>query len=82
MADRFASTPFMLPSEPPLARQISHMAGAKLDQAGCIVVDEHQQTMVSGLFAAGDMVEGLDQIAVAAGQAAKAATAIHNLLPG
>ena len=37
---------------------------------------------VGGLFAAGDMVEGLDQIAVAAGQAAKAATAIHNLLSG
>ncbi|WP_292693515.1 MULTISPECIES: NAD(P)/FAD-dependent oxidoreductase [unclassified Novosphingobium] len=62
--------------------ELAHMAGAKLDQAGCIVVDEHQQTTVSGLFAAGDMVEGLDQIAVAAGQAAKAATAIHNLLPG
>lgn len=60
--------------------ELAHMAGAKLDPAGCIVVDEHQQTTVSGLFAAGDMVEGLDQIAVAAGQAAKAATTIHNRL--
>lgn len=58
------------------------MAGAGLSRGGGIVVDAHQQTTVGGLFAAGDMVEGLDQIAVAAGQAAKAATAIHNLLSG
>lgn len=62
--------------------ELARMAGAELSPAGCIVVDEHQQTTVGGLFAAGDMVEGLDQIAVAAGQAAKAATAIHNLLSG
>ena len=60
--------------------ELARIAGAELSPAGCIVVDEHQQTTVAGLFAAGDMVEGLDQIAVAAGQAAKAATAIHNLL--
>lgn len=62
--------------------ELARMAGAELTPASCIVVDEHQQTTVGGLFAAGDMVEGLDQIAVAAGQAAKAATAIHNLLSG
>jgi thioredoxin reductase (NADPH) len=62
--------------------ELARMAGAELSPAGCIVIDEHQQSTVGGLFAAGDMVEGLDQIAVAAGQAAKAATAIHNLLSG
>lgn len=60
--------------------ELARTAGAELSPTGCVVVDEHQQTTVAGLFAAGDMVEGLDQIAVAAGQAAKAATAIHNLL--
>ncbi|QKS02388.1 NAD(P)/FAD-dependent oxidoreductase (plasmid) [Sphingomonas sp. CL5.1] len=62
--------------------ELARTAGAELSPTGCVVVDEHQQTTVAGLFAAGDMVEGLDQIAVAAGQAAKAATAIHNLLSG
>lgn len=62
--------------------ELARMAGAELAPSGCILVDEHQQTTISGMFAAGDMVEGLDQIAVAAGQAAKAATAIHNRLSG
>lgn len=59
-----------------LARQ----AGAKVGSDGSIVTDTHQQTDVPGLFAAGDVVEGLDQISVATGHGAKAATAIHNLL--
>jgi thioredoxin reductase (NADPH) len=80
MADCFGSTPFVA-SEPPRS-ELARTWPVKLDPAGCIVVDEHQQTTVSGLFAAGDMVEGLDQIAVAAGQAIKAAAAIHNLLSG
>lgn len=54
--------------------------GARLSSSGCLLTDLHQQTSVPGLFAAGDVVEGLDQISVAIGQAAKAATAIHNLL--
>ena len=54
--------------------------GVKLSEGGCVITDTHQQTSVSGLFAAGDVVEGLDQISVAMGQAAQAATAIHNLL--
>lgn len=36
-------------------------------EPGRFFVDEHQQTTISGMFAASDMVEGLDQIAVAAG---------------
>ncbi len=62
--------------------ELARMTGAELSASGCIIVDEHQQTTIDGLFAAGDIVEGLDQIAVAAGQAAKAATAIHNRLSG
>jgi thioredoxin reductase (NADPH) len=38
-------------------------------------------TSVDGLYAAGDVVSSLDQIAVATGQAAIAATHIHNSLP-
>lgn len=47
---------------------------------GCIVVGRHQETSVPGLYAAGDVVFALDQIAVAIGQAAIAATALHNWL--
>jgi thioredoxin reductase (NADPH) len=35
---------------------------------------------VPGLFAAGDVVSGLNQISIAMGQAAVATTAIHNRL--
>ncbi|HEY4030559.1 MAG TPA: NAD(P)/FAD-dependent oxidoreductase [Caulobacteraceae bacterium] len=52
-----------------------------LDADGRLVVDSHQQTSVAGLYAAGDIVRGLNQIAVAEGEAAVAATAIHNRLP-
>jgi thioredoxin reductase (NADPH) len=56
--------------------------GARCDASGNLVVDGHQMTSVDGLFAAGDVVRGLNQIAVAAGEAAIAATAIHNRLRG
>ncbi len=55
--------------------------GARMDSAGKLLVDEHQTTSVNGLFAAGDLVRGLNQISVAEGEAAIAATAIHNSLP-
>jgi len=44
-------------------------------------VDQQQATTVPGLYAVGDVVAGLNQISVAAGQAAVAATHIHNELP-
>lgn len=47
---------------------------------GAMVVDEHMQSSIPGLYAAGDIVTGLNQIAVAMGHAAIAATAIHNQL--
>jgi thioredoxin reductase (NADPH) len=55
-------------------------AGAKVDGANRLFVDEHQETSVQGLFAAGDLVRGLNQIAFADGEAAIAATTIHNRL--
>lgn len=55
--------------------------GAQVDDCGKLVVDHRQQTTVPGLFAVGDVVRGLNQIAVATGQAAIAATCIHNALP-
>ena len=54
--------------------------GAEIESDGQLVVDAHLQTTVPGLYAAGDVAAGLNQIAVAYGHAAIAATAIHNSL--
>ena len=54
--------------------------GARCDQDGALVVDAHQQSSLPGLYAAGDVVQGLSQISVAMGQAAIAATAINTSL--
>ena len=59
---------------------LAEALGARLDERRNVVIDAHCQTNVPGLFAAGDVVSALDQIAVATGHAAIAATAIHNLL--
>ncbi|HEY0435430.1 MAG TPA: NAD(P)/FAD-dependent oxidoreductase [Phenylobacterium sp.] len=56
-------------------------AGAKLGADGRLEVDEHQQTSVRGLYAAGDVVRGLNQISTAQGEGAIAATGVHNALP-
>jgi thioredoxin reductase (NADPH) len=55
--------------------------GARHNETGCLEVDAHQQTSVAGLYAIGDVVSDLHQIAVATGHAAIAATHIHNSLP-
>jgi thioredoxin reductase (NADPH) len=52
--------------------------GAALADEGCITVDDHQRTSVRGLYAAGDVVSGLDQISHAMGEAGVAATTIRN----
>ena len=54
--------------------------GAQVHPDGQFVVDDHLQTTVPGLYAAGDVAAGLNQIAVAYGHAAIAATAMHNAL--
>jgi len=55
--------------------------GAATGETDCLKVDEHQCTTVAGVFAAGDVVSDLHQIAVSAGHAAVAATRIHRILP-
>ncbi len=55
--------------------------GAATSEVGCLKVDEYQRTTVQGLYAAGDVVSDLHQIAVATGHAAIAATHIHKSLP-
>lgn len=54
--------------------------GAKVDEEGRIIVDARQRTSVPGLYAAGDVAQSLNQIAVAFAHAAVASTAIHNSL--
>lgn len=54
--------------------------GARCETNGDLDVDAHQQTSVPGLYAAGDVVNALNQISVATGEAAIAATHIHDHL--
>jgi thioredoxin reductase (NADPH) len=60
--------------------QLGTALGAQALGNGQLVVDVHQQTTVPGLYAVGDVSADLNQINVAAGHAAIAATAIHNSL--
>ena len=57
--------------------QLAEMLGADLS-SDCITVDRHMRTTVPGLYAAGDVVIGLDQISHAMGQGGVAATTIRN----
>jgi len=54
--------------------------GARTTGAQYIEVDAHQRTNIDGLYAAGDVVNELNQICVATGHAAIAATDIYNML--
>jgi thioredoxin reductase (NADPH) len=54
--------------------------GAIVSPEGCFTVDVHQATSVEGLYAAGDVIKGLDQIASAIGHGSVAATAIRNFV--
>jgi thioredoxin reductase (NADPH) len=58
--------------------QLGEMVGAKLAKDGCFLCDDHQRTSVEGLYAAGDVVHGLDQISHAMGEGGVAATTIRN----
>lgn len=61
--------------------QLALALGAAVDDEGALRTDARQQTTVDGLYAVGDVVSALNQIAVAVGHAAIAATAVHNRLP-
>ena len=54
--------------------------GARCSDNGELEVDAHQLTSVPGLYAAGDLVNALNQMAVGMAHAAIAATHIHNHL--
>jgi len=58
--------------------QLAEMVGADLSADACIRTDSHQRTGVPGLYAAGDVVLGLDQISHAMGEGGVAATTIRN----
>ncbi|MDP8915894.1 MAG: FAD-dependent oxidoreductase, partial [Pseudomonadota bacterium] len=60
--------------------QLAHDAGARLGPDDRLVVSPHMMTSIAGLYAAGDMVRGLNQISIAQAEGAIAATDIHNRL--
>ncbi|HEX8668258.1 MAG TPA: NAD(P)/FAD-dependent oxidoreductase [Allosphingosinicella sp.] len=57
--------------------ELALQVGAELKE-GNLLVDDHQRTSVPGLYAAGDVVLGLDQISHAMGEGGVAATTIRN----
>jgi thioredoxin reductase (NADPH) len=60
--------------------ELAAAAGALTAKDGRLWVNDHQMTSIPGLYAAGDMVRGLNQISIAQAEAAIAATDIHNRL--
>lgn len=57
---------------------VAKAIGVGSDDGCCIKVDSKQRTNIRGIYAAGDIVDALDQISVAMGHAAIAATTLHN----
>ena len=60
--------------------KLAHQLGLRTDADGQVEIDQHMQTSLKAVFAVGDVACGLNQITVATGHAAIAATAIHNML--
>lgn len=60
--------------------ELAAQLGVELSEAGCIPTDPGQALALPGLYAAGDVVDALDQISVAIGHGAIAATHAHNWL--
>lgn len=58
--------------------ELAMALGADGSSDGCLVVDDHQRTSVPGLYAAGDVVRGLNQISHAMGEGGVAATTLRN----
>lgn len=54
--------------------------GFGVNAPGCIIAGRHQEGALTGTYAIGDVVSGLDQITIAMAQAASAATHINNTL--
>ncbi|WP_245463758.1 MULTISPECIES: FAD-dependent oxidoreductase [unclassified Mesorhizobium] len=62
------------------ALKLAVALGAGCDAQGYVLVSRHLETSTAGLYAIGDVAEGLNQIAVAFGHAATAARHIDNAL--
>lgn len=60
--------------------ELALSVGARCTDGGDVLVDDHMRTSVPGLYAAGDVVAALNQLSVAVGHAAIAATDVHNSL--
>ena len=60
--------------------QLALALNARCNERGALIVNAHQETTVPRLYAAGDVVRGLNQVVVAAAESAIAATDIHNKL--
>lgn len=73
---RFASVYPALGSD--VNNELAKALGATCGDDDSVLVDSHQRTSVSGLYAAGDVVIGLDQISHAMGEGGVAATTIRN----
>ncbi|HLL59138.1 MAG TPA: NAD(P)/FAD-dependent oxidoreductase, partial [Allosphingosinicella sp.] len=58
--------------------ELAHQVGAEIAEDGTLPVDDHQRTNIPGLYAAGDVVLGLDQISHAMGEGGVAATTMRN----
>jgi thioredoxin reductase (NADPH) len=57
---------------------LAEMLGLELSKDRCIVTDGHQRASLEGVYAAGDVVKGLDQISHAMGEGGVASTTIRN----
>lgn len=60
--------------------ELAAMLGRLTDPNGCLPFNAYSDGLFPGVYAAGDVVAGLDQISVAIGQGAMAATRLHNWL--
>jgi len=60
--------------------ELAVQLGLRLEEEGCVPAGAVTDSGVPGFFAAGDVVAGLDQISVAMGHGALAATKAHNWL--
>lgn len=60
--------------------ELATLLGLEISDAGKVSATAPFETSIQGLYCAGDLVEGLDQISVAMGHGAVAATKAHNWL--
>lgn len=57
--------------------QIPRDLGCDINEDGSVIVDDHGNTTIDGVYAVGDLTEGHNQIPVRMGQGAKAGIDIH-----